>query len=57
MADPNLQIGDGGRSSRPCDKGGTRSKFFFLALKASVLSKNKGEAGLPGPLPGIRHCL
>ena len=56
--------------SRPSDKGGrvggghldpeisgARSqKKFFLALRASVWSKNKGGGGAPpGPLPWIRH--
>ena len=39
--------------SRPSDKGGARSqKQFFSALRASVWSKNKGEAGPAGPSPG-----
>ena len=43
-------------SSRPFDKGGAQSpKKIFLALQASVWSKNKvgyGGAGPPGPSPG-----
>ena len=31
--------------------GGAGLKNFFSALRASVWSKNKREAGLPGPLP------
>ena len=32
-------------------------KIIFLALRAPVWSKNKGRAGLPWPLPWIRHWL
>ena len=40
MPDPDLEMGGGGGSSRPLDKGGGRSpKNFF-----SVWSKNKGGA-------------
>ena len=55
MADSDLQIRDGGgggmeggRSSRPRDKAGGLgpvSKIFFLSLRDSVWSKNKGEWG------------
>ena len=39
LADPDLQIGGGGRSSRTSDKGGGA---VFSALRATVWSKNKG---------------
>ena len=53
VADPDLQIKGGGRSSRPRDTRGARSpKKLFSALRASVWSKNKGTR----PLPWIRHC-
>ena len=66
VVDPDPEIrGAGTRSSRPWDKGGgTRSarpwdkvggrslKEFFLALRASFLSKNKEGAPPPGPSPG-----
>ena len=48
----------GVRSARPWDMGGPVSKKIFLALWASVWSKNGGGGGgwLPGPLPWIRLC-
>ena len=52
VADLDLQIkGQGGRSSKPWDKGGGgwSQKKFFSALRALVSSKNKGA---PGPAPG-----
>ena len=47
MPDPDVEIrGVGkGRSSRPLDKGGGGLQQFFLALRASVWSKNKGGEG------------
>ena len=42
VADPDLQIREGGRSP----------KRFFSALRASFWSKNKRGAGPPGPSPG-----
>ena len=62
VADPDLQIAGGGRSSRPWNKGGgSVSKKFFSALRASFWSKNKGGGPPPraagsatdadGPLP------
>ena len=53
MPDPDVEIrGVGkGRSSRPLDKGGGDGggggglQQFFLALRASVWSKNKGREG------------
>ena len=50
--------GGGGGSSRPRDGGGLVSKKHFLALWASVWSKNKGggEEGGHGPLSWICHC-
>ena len=45
-----------GRESRPSDKGrGWSPKKFFLALQASVWSKNKWVGG--GPLPWICHWV
>ena len=55
VADPDLQIGEGGRSSLPWDKGGGGvpvSKKIFSALRASLWSKSKGCPGPPGPSPG-----
>ena len=49
VADPDLQIRGGGRSSRPWQKEAAVSKKFFSALRAAVWSKNKG-----GGLPWIR---
>ena len=53
MVNPDLEIrGEGGRSSRPLDKGGgggRSPKKFFSALRASVSSRNKVEQG---PSPG-----
>ena len=50
MADPYIK--EGGRSSRPWDKGEARSQNkFFSAPPASVWR------GGPGPLPWIRHCM
>ena len=48
----------GGRSSKPLDKGrGRRSpKKLFLALRASVWSKNKGGGG-PGHSPGSASAM
>ena len=46
VADPDLQIRGEGEQSQ---------KNFFLALWASVWSKNKGGGGVPGSLPWIRH--
>ena len=37
--------GGGAQSSRPFDKGGLVSKFFFSDLRASGWSKDKGEGG------------
>ena len=65
---PQIRLQDGwlgARSSRSWDKEGARSpkKKIFLAHRASVSSKSKegggggGEAGYPGPLPWIRHCI
>ena len=50
VPDPDPEIRGGGWSSRPLDKRGGSGKSF---LRASVWSKNKGEAG---PLTWIRHC-
>ena len=52
VADPDLQIkGEGGRSSKPWDKGrgGWSQKKKISSLRALVFSKNKGA---PGPPPG-----
>ena len=58
MADPDLQIREGGRwSSRPWDKGGPRpSQFFFRPFGPHFGLKIRGEGGPPRPLPWIRHC-
>ena len=40
VADSDFQIRAGGRSSRPCDRGGGLN-IFFLALRASVWSRSK----------------
>ena len=57
MANLDLQIMGGGGHPDPEIRGGGSLKiFFFWALRASFWSKNKG-GGLPGPLPGIRHCF
>ena len=65
-AGPDLDMRGGGWSSRPLDKGGgggwTGLQKRFWALRASVLSKNKGG---PGPSPGSAtvwfrvggHCM
>ena len=46
---PDLEIiGGGGGHGSP--------KKFFLALQASVWSKNKGGPGFPVSFPWIRHC-
>ena len=43
VPDPDLEMGGGGGSSRPFDGGGGWfPKKIFLALQASVWSKNKG---------------
>ena len=48
VKDPDLQIGRGGNHPDPEIKGGGRSqKKSFSALRASVWSKTKGEAGDP----------
>ena len=61
VAYPDIQIrrGGGGRSFRPRANGGGNpvSKNFFLALRASVLVRNKGGRLPPGPLPRIRQCI
>ena len=70
MADPDLQIsGRGGGHPDPEIRGGGGGvlKKFFPALRASVWSKNKGEAAPLGPSLGsatampptgtIRLCL
>ena len=54
MLDPDLEMGGGGGSSSPGDRGRGSPNFFFSPLQASVWSKNKGD---PGRLPWIRHCL
>ena len=46
MPDPDLEIGGGG------EDGGPVSKRNFLALRASVWSKNKGGGGHPGHSAG-----
>ena len=53
----NLSVFSGG--SRPSDTGGGAGlqKIFFSALRASFCSKNKGEAGPPGPSPGSVNGL
>ena len=49
MPDQDLEIKWGGGGGG----GGTGlEKFFFLALWASVWSKNEEGAGSPGPTPG-----
>ena len=53
MADPDLQMGGGGHPDTEIRGGGSLKKNF-LALWASVWSKNKGG---PGPIPWISHCL
>ena len=47
VPDPDLEIGAWGGG------GGRSPKKIFLALQASVWSKNKGGAE---SLPSIRHC-
>lgn len=53
MPDPDLEIdlggGEGGRSFRPLNNGGTVSKNFFWALRTSVWSKNNGRGSPPPP--------
>ena len=52
VADTDLQItGEGCHPDPEMGGGGAGLKNFFSALRASVWSKNKREAGLPGPLP------
>ena len=51
VPDPDLEImeGGGGQSSRPLEKGGVQvSQKLFLALQASVWSKNKWGRGRGG---------
>ena len=58
MPDPDLEIRRGGRgSSRPLDKGGRSPPPYFLALRASFWSKNRGVGQPPGSLPWIRHYI
>lgn len=64
VAYPDIQIRRGGgweRSFRPRANGGGNpvSKNFFLALRASVLVRNKGGRlpPRPRPLPRIRQCI
>ena len=54
MADLDLQIRGVPGHPNPDIRGGAVSKKIFLALWASVWSKNMGGggAGLPGPSPG-----
>ena len=57
MPDTDFELAGGGGGGSHPEEGGAVSKEKFLALRASVWSKNKeGEAGAPGPLPWIRHC-
>ena len=53
MPDPDFEIrGGGGGSSRPLDKEGALSPIkIFLALRASVSSKNRGGPGAPWVAP------
>ena len=53
VADPDLQIGEGGVGHLDPEKRGGSLKKFFSALRTSVWSKNKGDARAPpGPSPG-----
>ena len=47
----------GGGDPDPEIRGGGGLKKNFSALHASFSSENKGRAGVPGPLPWIRHCI
>ena len=52
MTDPDFQIRGGGGHLDPEIRGAQSPKKFFLALRASFWSKNKGGGGRPlGPLP------
>jgi len=55
VADPDLQISVGGGASRPWDKGVGVS--IFLALRASVWSKNKGGGRAPPLDPPLLYIL
>ena len=58
VADPDLQIGERERSSRPRDKRGGGvpvSKFFFRPFGPQFGLRTKGAPGPPGSLPWIRH--
>ena len=50
MTDPDFQIRGGGGHLDPEIRGAQSPKQFFLALRASFWSKNKGGRPL-GPLP------
>ena len=49
MMDPDFQIRGGGGHLDPEIRGAQSPKKFFLALRASFWSKNKGGAGHSGP--------
>ena len=61
VPDPDLEVrgrggGGGGAGGHPNPEligggGGAVSKIFFLALRATVWSENKGVPGPPGPSP------
>ena len=71
VSDPDLEIrgirggrGGGGHPDPELSGGGAVSPIFFLALRATVWSENKGVPGPSGPSPGsatvrlpVSECL
>ena len=57
MADPDLPIKGGTRSSRPWDKGVPVLKFFFPPFGPQFGLKVRGGGSSPGPSPGSATVL
>ena len=57
MADPDLPIKGGTRSSRPWDKGGPGLKIFFPPFGPQFGLKVRGGGSSPGPSPGSATVL